>query len=71
METTISLPAYYHPRELSIMLNVSIKTITKWTQARRVPGQIKCGGLWRYDRDAVDRARRSGVLLLPSINKAA
>jgi excisionase family DNA binding protein len=55
---------FYTPAELAAKLDVSRKCVTNWTQARRLPGMVKCGHLWRYERRAVDRALRSGNLLL-------
>jgi hypothetical protein len=31
------------PEQLSAKLQVARKTIKKWTLARRIPGQLKCG----------------------------
>ena len=62
---------YYKPRELAELLKVSVKTISNWTQSFRLPGQIKCGHLWRYRKDSIDKALRSGNLLLPPLKKVA
>ncbi len=62
--------AYYNPAELAELLNFSLRTITRWTQDRRLPGQMKCGHAWRYEKIAIDRARRLGTLLMPSLSKA-
>jgi len=61
-----SKPEYYTPEELSIKLNVSRKTITKWTQSRRIPGQVKAGGMWRYRINEVEKKLLSGEFLLPT-----
>jgi len=47
-------------------LGVSIKFVQKHTQARRVPGQIKVGRLWRYKRSTVERALVRMNFLLPN-----
>jgi predicted DNA-binding transcriptional regulator AlpA len=59
----------YSPRELAQRCGVSLKAITNWTQSRRIPGQVKIGHAWRYDRQAVERAMRSGNFLMPSPRK--
>jgi excisionase family DNA binding protein len=58
-------PEFYTPEELSRKLNLAKKTIKKWTQARRIPGQLKCGGRWRYSRLAIEKAILRGELLNP------
>ena len=54
---------YYKPKEVAAKFQLSPKTIKKWTLARRIPGQLKCGGRWRYQRAAIERAILSGELL--------
>ena len=56
-------PEYITPEQLSAKLQVARKTIKNWTQARRIPGQLKCGGRWRYRRIDVEKALLSGNLL--------
>ena len=56
---------YYTPAELALKLSIARKTVTKHTQARRIPGQIKIGGVWRYRITDVDKALLRGSLLLP------
>jgi predicted site-specific integrase-resolvase len=51
------------PGELAAMLKMKPKTIKKWTLARRVPGQTKCGGRWRYRRQEIEKALLRGELL--------
>ena len=53
---------YLTPRELAYKLNVSIKFITNCTQARKMPGQVKMGRLWRYNQKDVNIALLSGSL---------
>jgi predicted site-specific integrase-resolvase len=55
---------FYTPTQLAEKLAVSRKAVTNWTQARRLPGMCRCGHSWRYERRAIDRALRSGELLL-------
>jgi excisionase family DNA binding protein len=52
------------PAELAQRLNVSQKSVTNWTQARRLPGMVKIGRVWRYERRAIERNLRAGILLL-------
>jgi hypothetical protein len=42
-----------------------MKTIVKWTQAYRIPGQVKIGGRWRYRIKDIEKALIKGELLLP------
>jgi excisionase family DNA binding protein len=55
---------YMTPAELAQRLNVSQKSVTNWTQARRLPGMVKIGRVWRYERRAIERNLRAGSLLL-------
>lgn len=57
---------YFTPEQLATKLNVARKTIVKWTQARRIPGQTKVGHCWRYQVTAVEKALLRGNLLLPA-----
>jgi predicted DNA-binding transcriptional regulator AlpA len=56
-------PEYLTPEQLSAKLQVARKTIKKWTLARRIPGQLKCGGRWRYRRNEIEKALLRGKLL--------
>ncbi len=38
---------YLTPQELASKLGMALKTITNWTQSKRVPGSVKIGGRWR------------------------
>lgn len=57
------------PRELSTRLHMSLKWVEKHTQARRIPGQVKIGRLWRYDWMEVQKRILRGQLLLDAIEK--
>ncbi|MBN1578227.1 MAG: helix-turn-helix domain-containing protein [Chitinispirillaceae bacterium] len=57
---------FYSPSELATKLNIARKTVTKHTQARRIPGQVKIGGQWRYRVTDVEKALLRGSLLLPA-----
>jgi excisionase family DNA binding protein len=52
------------PQEVAGKLNMSLKWVTKQTQARRMPGQIKIGRLWRYRRTDVEKRLLAGSFLL-------
>jgi len=56
-------PEYITPEQLSAKLQVARKTIKNWTQARRIPGQILCGGRWRFSRVEIEKAILRGELL--------
>jgi len=58
------------PRQLSKKLNISLKAIVKWTQAGRIPGQMKVGGRWRYNSLSVERALLKPQFLLNKKNIA-
>ena len=57
-------PEYFTPNELAALLNMSLKWVVKYTQLRRIPGQIKIGRLWRYRRTEVQMRLLSGTFLL-------
>ena len=52
------------PQEVASKLGMSVKWVTKQTQARRMPGQIKVGRLWRYRRTDVEKRLLAGSFLL-------
>jgi excisionase family DNA binding protein len=56
-------PEYFTVEELATKLNLARKTIKKWTIARRIPGQVKCGGRWRYRRTDIEKALLRGEFL--------
>ena len=51
---------FFSPRELARKLNMSLKWVVKQTQARRMPGQVKVGRLWRYNRFEIEKRLLSG-----------
>jgi hypothetical protein len=53
---------YLNARQLATKLNVSIKAVTKWTAARRIPA-CKMGRIWRYPRIEIEKRLLSGSLL--------
>ena len=55
-------PEFYTPAELAQKLNIARKTVTKWTQARRIPGQVKVFGQWRYRVTEIEKALLRGNL---------
>jgi hypothetical protein len=63
METAIQ-KEYLTGKQLAEKLNVSIKSIAKWTAARRLPGAIKAGRVWRYQTIEIEKRLLSGNLLL-------
>jgi hypothetical protein len=63
-KTQTAAQEYLSPKELAAKLHVSLKSITNWTQARRIPGQIKIGGIWRYSVLEIEKALFAGQFLL-------
>jgi hypothetical protein len=55
-------PEYLTARQLAGKVNVSLKAVVKWTQARRLPC-CKMGGVWRYPRLEIEKRLLSGSLL--------
>ena len=53
-------PVFLTAKQLCELLNVSQKFIQSQTQARRIPGQIKVGRVWRYNRAEVEKAMLKG-----------
>jgi len=51
--------------QLANMLSVSVKAVIKWRAQRRIPGAIKCGRVWRFNRIEIRKRLLSGNLLLP------
>jgi excisionase family DNA binding protein len=51
---------YLTPQELAAKLSMSLKWVTKYTQARKIPGQVKIGRLWRYNRAEIEKRLLSG-----------
>ena len=41
--------------ELALFLHVSLKFVQKHTALRRIPGQIKVGRHWRYNRIEIEK----------------
>lgn len=56
-------PEFLKPDEIAAMFQMSLKAISKWTQDRRIPGQCKVGGRWRYRRIDIEKALIRGELL--------
>jgi len=40
---------------LALMLNVSSKTLARWSRAGRMPRPMRIGRLVRWDRERIDR----------------
>jgi hypothetical protein len=55
-------PDYLTAPELATKLNVSLKSVINWTQARRLP-VIKMGRVNRYPRVEIEKRLLSGNLL--------
>ncbi len=54
-------------RGLERFLNVGQRWVERNTAARRIPGQHRCGRVWRYKRADVEKAQLSGQVLLPKV----
>jgi len=61
-ETRTNEPEYLNARQLAGKLNVSLKAVVKWTQARRLP-YVKMGRVNRYSRIEIEKRLISGNLL--------
>jgi len=59
---------YLNSKQLAEKLNVSLKSIQKWTAERRIPGMVKCGRVWRYSLSEIEKRLLSGSFLLDSRN---
>ena len=55
---------YFTSEQLAAYLNVSVKSIIKWRDARRLPGAVRCGRVWRFRRVEVEKRLLTGELLL-------
>jgi hypothetical protein len=60
--TATQEPEYLTGAQLAAKVNVSIKAVSKWTQARRLPC-CKMGRVWRYPVREIDKRLLSGSLL--------
>ena len=58
-------PEYLTAKQLAKKLNMSIKSITKWTAQHRIPGAVKMGYHWRYSSTEISKRLLSGQLLSP------
>jgi hypothetical protein len=54
------------PEELQKLCRMSKKFISKHIFSRRLPGMVKCGGRWRFNKSAVMQRLNAGSLLLPA-----
>ena len=55
---------FFDTAELARYLNVSVKAVVHWRQARRLPGAVRCGRVWRFRRIDIEKKLLSGELLL-------
>ncbi|HUI91136.1 MAG TPA: helix-turn-helix domain-containing protein [Chitinivibrionales bacterium] len=55
---------YLNARQLARKLNVSLKSIEKWTAQRRIPC-VKIGYHWRYPVIEINKRLLSGQLVSP------
>ena len=62
-------PEFLTAPELAVKLNVSLKSVINWTQARRLP-VIKMGRINRYPRIEIEKRLLTGSLLLNKHSKA-
>jgi excisionase family DNA binding protein len=56
-------PEYLDAPQLAAKLNVSLKSVINWTQARRLPF-VKMGRVNRYPRNEIEKRLLSGRLLI-------
>ena len=55
---------YLDTPQLATMLNVSVKAIIKWREECRIPGAIKFGRVWRFNKREIQKRLLSGNFLL-------
>lgn len=60
---------FYTGKELAAKLNVSTKAIEAWTAQRRIPGAVKAGYHWRYNKKAIEKKLINGTFLLEKAQK--
>ena|GEM_PF-1722654 len=58
-------PEYLTGKQLAEKLNMSIRSIVKWTAQHRIPGAVKMGYHWRYSSTEISKRLLSGQLLSP------
>jgi hypothetical protein len=58
-------PEYLTAKQLAGKLNMSIRSIVKWTAQHRIPGAVKMGYHWRYSSTEISKRLLSGQLLSP------
>jgi hypothetical protein len=63
MDPIIQEKEFFTAPELAAKLNVSLKSVVNWTQARRLP-VIKMGRVNRYPRIEIEKRLLSGQLLI-------
>ncbi len=61
---------FFDTAGLARYLNVSPKSVVKWRNAKRLPGAVRCGRVWRFSRVEVEKRIAGGSLLLPKANRA-
>ena len=58
--TTVATPSEFLTRsEVSKLLGVSPNTVTRWAREGRLSCQVTLGGHHRFERDLVERLRKS------------
>jgi hypothetical protein len=62
-QTATAEPEYLTGRQLAAKVNVSLKAVTTWTAAHRLPGAYKMGRVWRYQWREIEKQLLSGNLL--------
>jgi len=55
---------FFTTEQLAKYLGVSVKAVVKWRDARRIPGCVRCGRVWRFRRSDIEKRLLSGSLLL-------
>lgn len=63
-EKTKTEPEFFDTEGLAKYLNVSKKAVIKWRDDRRLQGAVKCGRIWRFRRNEIEKRLLSGTLLL-------
>jgi excisionase family DNA binding protein len=63
-EISVDSIEFYTPKQLAARLQVSARSLEKWIQQRRIPGQIRIGRVWRFRAIEVEKRLLNNDFLL-------
>ena len=58
---------YYSTKDIHQITGIALKTVQDWAHKRVIPGQIRMGHFWRFNKDVVDKALASNDFLVDSL----